>query len=152
MSFVASASLLVKAPRAQCFARFIDFPAWRRFMPASFRALRGPSRALAVGDRLKLRIDAGGPFPLLTTVTVVRFESNRAIAWRGGIPGVLEGEHAFLFDDADGGATLARSEETWSGALTALSLVERAIKRAAERIGEEQLAGFARDIVRTAPA
>jgi hypothetical protein len=145
MSFVASASIHVSAPPATCFRRFVDFPSWRAWMPASFRPLRGPSGALAVGDRLRLRIGTG-PLPLLASATVVRVEQGREITWRGGVPGILVGEHSFYFEEGDAGGTRIRSEETWTGALASVDLVSRRVKVMAERIGREQLEGFARHV------
>lgn len=149
MTFVASASAVVNAPRPDCFARLQDFSSWRDWMPPSFRPIRGPARPLEVGDRLILRIAAApSPLPLVIAVTIVRLEANREIAWRGGIPGVLVGDHAFLFEDAEGapGATLVRSEETWSGALTGVARIARSIRASASRIGGEQVAALARAV------
>jgi hypothetical protein len=146
MSFVAAASGVVRAPRGDCFSRLRDFVGWKAWMPRSFRPVRGPSRPLEVGDRLILRI-APAPLslPLVIAVSIVRVEPDREITWRGGIPGLLVGEHAFLFEDAEGkpGATLVRSEETWSGALTSVGFAKKMISASASRIGREQIEALA---------
>ena len=51
------------------------------------------------------------------------------------------GEHAFLFEDAEGeaGATLVRSEETWSGALTSTNFAAKMIGEQASAIGRRQI-------------
>lgn len=147
MSFVVSASGVIPAERRSCFARLRDFTSWRAFMPRSFRALRGPGRDLAVGDWLFLLIDAKpSPLPFFTPVTVLRVTLDREITWGGGIPGVLVGEHAFFFEDAADGATLVRSEETWSGALTGFEPAAKMIRAASARIGQEQIAALARSV------
>lgn len=110
-------------------------------MPASFRPVRGPERALAVGDRFEVRLRGkpGG-----TRIEVVELVPGRVLAWAGGIPGVLHAVHRFHFDAEDGG-TRIRSIETWTGAL-AYGPIGARVKRAAERIGREQLEGLARDL------
>ena len=145
MSFVAAASREVRADRAACFARFVDFPSWRVWMPPSFRPLKGPAGALAVGDSLRFRIRAG-VLPVIAAARVVRLEPGREITWRGGVPGVLVGEHSFHFEDAGSGTTRVRSEETWSGAIASWGFVGRRILPMAEKIAGEQLDGFAADV------
>ncbi len=152
MSFVASASGVIHAARSDCFARLRDFPSWQSWMPGSFRPVRGPERPLEIGDRLVLRI-APTPraLPLLIVVTLVRVVPDREITWRGGVPGLLVGEHAFLFEDAEGndGATLVRSEETWSGVLTNVSFAAKMIGASASRIGREQIEALTRALAKS---
>jgi hypothetical protein len=151
MSFVASASGVVKASRGDCFSRLRDFPGWRSWMPRSFRPLRGPARPLEAGDRVLLLIaPAPRSLPLLISVTLVRVEADREITWRGGIPGLLVGEHAFFFEDTEGGATLVRSEETWSGAVTGIELAAKRIRASASRVGREQIDALARAVEKPA--
>lgn len=119
----------------QAFERLSDFASWASWMPRSFRPVSGPSgRPLAVGDRLKVRI-ARGPLP--TSIVVSEIDPGRAIAWKGGVPGVLTAVHRFVFDAA---ANEVRSIETWSGALAPVARF--VVKPAAERIGRDQLAGL----------
>ena len=142
MSFVASASGVIPAKRTDCFARLRDFSTWRDWMPPSFRPVRGPERDLEVGSRLVLRIQpTRRGLPLLIVVKVVRVVPEREISWSGGVPGLLVGEHSFLFDDAEGaaGSTLVRSEETWSGALTSVNFAAKMIGKSASTIGQQQV-------------
>jgi hypothetical protein len=146
MSFVASASGVIHASRTDCFSRLRDFSTWRDWMPPSFRPRTGPSRPLQVGDRLELLINAKpSPLPLFIRVRVVRVEQDREITWRGGVPGLLVGEHAFLFEDVEGqpGATRVRSEETWTGGIASLGFAVKRIRAAASRIGQEQIDALA---------
>jgi hypothetical protein len=142
MSFVASASGVIRASRNDCFSRLRDFSTWRSWMPLSFRPVRGPERDLEVGDRFFVRIaPTKHAVPLFIGVKVVRVAAGREITWRGGVPGLLVGEHSFLFDDAEGepGATLVRSEETWSGALTGVNFAAKKIGESASIIGRHQI-------------
>jgi hypothetical protein len=142
MSFVASASGVIHASRTDCFSRLRDFSTWRSWMPLSFRPVRGPERDLVVGDRVFARIaPTKHALPLFIGVKIVRVTPGREIAWRGGVPGLLTGEHAFLFDDAEGepGATLVRSEETWTGALTGVGFAATRIRESASIVGQHQI-------------
>ena len=142
MSFVAAASGVIPASRADCFSRLRDFSTWRDWMPPSFRPVRGPERDLEVGSRFFLRIaPTKHAVPLFIVVKIVRVTPGREIAWRGGVPGLLVGEHAFLFEDAEGapGSTLVRSEETWSGALASVNFAAKMIGASASLIGRQQI-------------
>lgn len=112
-------------------------------MPPSFRALRAPHRPLREGDTLVVKI-APGVLPVVAVLRVVSIEIDRAVVWRGGVRGVLVGEHTFRFEDEGDGTTRLRSDETWSGALTALDPFARSLRASAERVGASQLEGLAR--------
>lgn len=141
MSVVAEASVTVAVPPARALARLADFPAWSRFMPASFRPVRGPERPLALGDALFVKLRG---LPTDTKLEVVQLEPERLIAWSGGVPGLLHAVHAFHFEPHEGGARV-RSVETWTGVL-ARGPAGALVKRAAERVGREQLEGLANDL------
>ena len=142
MSFVAEARRVIAASPDVCFARLADFPSWATWMPASFRPVSGPSRPLHVGDIVKVKI-AG--LPGLAVLRVVRAEPGRALAWQGGVRGLLDAVHAFHFTAQDGG-TLVHSEETWTGALTGIGPIVRRVKTMAEGIGAAHLDGLARSL------
>jgi hypothetical protein len=144
MAVVASAEIELDEPVAALFARFVDYTTWASWMPSNFRPVRGPSRALRVGDRVTVRMGPG----LLTPLSVLRLRPGREICWRGGIPGVLVGEHSFFFDDLGDGRTRIRSEEPFTGVLPRLGPLGRAIEREAGHTGMKMLEGF-RDYVQT---
>lgn len=151
MSFVASANGVVQASSEECFSRLRDFLSWRDWMPQSFRPLRGPVRPMQIGDRLHLRIiPRPRSVPLLITVTIVRVEAGREITWRGGIRGLLVGEHSFFFEAAGPSATFVRSEEKWSGILTWFGFIASRIRASASRIGQEQIHALARAVEKSA--
>ncbi len=109
-------------------------------MPRSFQPVGEASRALRAGDQLRVRI-GGAPRPTLLSVTV--FDRAREITWCGGVRPLLWAEHRFLFEK-DGAGTRVRSVETWHGALA--PLVKPVLRRLAEKVGRQQLAGLARAV------
>ncbi|HET8933180.1 MAG TPA: hypothetical protein VFN67_07080 [Polyangiales bacterium] len=130
MTAIAVAELTVDAPRDVAFAKFIDFSHWDLWMPADFRPVTGPARALRQGDKVKVSIGPKGRISL--RLEVLRVRENIEICWRGGPAGLLQGDHSFFFSDADGNAakTRIRSEEPMTGLFTVGPLgarVERAL-------------------------
>ncbi len=100
-------------------------------------------RPLREGDVIRVRI-AGAP--VASKIDVVVVDRPHEITWSGGIRGVLHGRHRFLFEPHEGG-TRVRSAETWSGALAAV--VKPALKRAASKVGLQQLRGLERAVTRS---
>src|SRR5262245_29856645 len=100
MTAIAVAELLVDAPRNVTFAKFIDFSLWDLWMPADFRPVSGPARALRQGDVLKVAIGAKGRIVL--KLDVLRVRDDIEICWRGGPAGLLQGDHSFFFADGEG--------------------------------------------------
>lgn len=139
MPFVAAATRSMACAPEVAFDQLADYGSWGSWMPRSFRPVGARQGPLRVGDRLRVRI-AGAPFPTVLEVTQV--DRPREIAWRGGARGILGAEHRFVFEKDGEGATRVRSVEVWYGALAPLARF--VVKRIAERIGEEQLAGLAR--------
>jgi hypothetical protein len=119
MTAIAVAQLIVDAPRNVAFAKFIDFSHWDLWMPADFRPVSGPSRALRQGDEIKVAIGAKGRISL--KLEVLRVREGIEICWRGGLAGLLQGDHSFFFADAQedtASKTRVRSEEPLGGLLT----------------------------------
>jgi hypothetical protein len=139
---IAEAEIVIERPVAEVFARFVDFGTWRAWMPASFAPLRGPARALGPGDRVLVRM--GGV--MVVPLRVLRVLPNRELSWRGGVPGVLEGEHTFVFEDLGQGKTRVRSLEPFSGALVRLWPVRALVAWRAGAIGREMLEGAQRSL------
>ncbi len=140
MSFIATAELTVHTSVETAFARFIDYSTWDLWAPKGFRPISGPSRALREGDRVRVAIGPVGkgiPMPL----TVIRVRPNKEICWKGGVPGVLTGEHSFFFEE-DGDKTRMRSEEPFSGVL-ANGPLRGLLEREATKTGERTLSHFA---------
>jgi hypothetical protein len=143
MAFNATAELTVAAPVDTAFARFIDFSSWDMWQPKGFRPISGPSRPLREGDRFKVAIGRGPGMPV--ELTVIRVRPNKEICWRGGVKGVLMGEHSFFFeaeDDGDNPRTRVRSEEPFTG-LLASTPIASLLEREASKTGERTLSSFA---------
>jgi hypothetical protein len=134
MPFVAEARRAIEASPEACVEQLRDFPSWRVWMPSAFRR-----RKLEVGDGFRVKI-AG--VPGVASLRVTEVIAWRAVAWTGGVPGVLHAVHRFRFEPREGGA-MSHSEETWSGALANVGFVEGRVKAMAERIGRDQLDALA---------
>jgi hypothetical protein len=142
MSFTVSLERSLEVDRHEAFSRFIDFRTWKSWMPASFRPIRGPERALRKGDRLTVSLDIGLGIGLPSVVLVSRVDPDREITWRGGVKGLLLGEHSFFFEDKEGGGTILRSYEEFTGLVMSRPAIAARGKKLAERIGAEQADGF----------
>jgi hypothetical protein len=147
MPFVAEALRGVELPPEEAFDRFVDFRRWHEWMPAAFRPISGPDRALREGDRVRAVLDTGR-VRLPIAFRVMRVRPGREIAWGGGPRALLQAEHRFLFEASGAGATEIRSAETWRGALAEVGPLARRIQKQAERVGAAQLDGFATWVAR----
>ncbi len=141
MSLIALAECTVPGAPESVVRKFVDFRNWPYFMPAQFRPMSGPQRALRTGDRLRIRIDAGFA-RLPTPVDVFSVDEPKEVVWGGG-NALLHARHRFRFE-ADGTQTRILSDEVWTGLLSRVGGPARRIKRQAEVIGQAQLDGFAR--------
>ena len=148
MPLTASVSRTVRATPTEAFAKFVDFPSWKQFMPRAFRPLSGPDRALRTGDRLRALLDTG-KLRIPVPVKVFRVEAPREVVWGGG-NALLRAEHRFVFEDAGDGTTRIHSDEDWTGVLTRIPPIARRLKRQAEIVGAAQLDGFMRFMERGA--
>jgi hypothetical protein len=145
MTAIAVAELTVDAPRALAFSKFLDYSQWSLWMPPDFRPVAGPPRALRLGDKIKIGLGPKGRVPL--QIEVIRIRQDREICWRGGPAALLQGEHSFLFADADAAAgteskTRIRSEEPLRGLLTMGPLAAR-VERVLSDGASVMLARFA---------
>lgn len=127
---------IIDVPLDVAFQHFIDFSRWDQWMPADFRPISGPARALRSGDAFKVGI--GRSFMTLK-LEVLRVRANKEVCWSGGFP-VLRGEHSFFFSGALG-KTLVRSEEALSGWGVRKAFVHR-LETACVQSAEELLARF----------
>ncbi|APR74727.1 Hypothetical protein A7982_00073 [Minicystis rosea] len=141
MSFLAETSIDLSVSPEIAFDALADHAGWAAWMPRTFVPVGPTHGTLRAGDRILVRI-AHGPMPTPIVVSVV--DRAREITWRGGPRGVLAAEHRFLFEPNGAGGTRVRSVERWDGALA--PLVRPILKRLAERIGAQQLAGLARAV------
>jgi hypothetical protein len=133
----------VDAPAAAIWRVLIDFPAYPEWNPF-IRRIVGEAR---VGARLEVTVQPAGRKPMTFRPTVLVANPDRELRWLGRVllPGIFDGEHAFIIDTQAQGCRL-RHEETFSGLLvpafgamlddTARSFVElnAALKRRAETV------------------
>jgi hypothetical protein len=137
MPCVAKGEETVPASIDEVFAKFTDFRTWSAWMPPLFRPVWGPSRPLREGDRFLVRLGA-----LPTLLKIERLRAPNEVCWSGGVPGFLHARHTFVFESTVEGSTRVESVEPWTGALTAITPVARAIRKTAERVGRDQLRYF----------
>jgi hypothetical protein len=91
------------------------FPEWNPFIPALAGELRE-------GARLEVRIAPPGGRAMTFKPTVRVVHPGRELRWLGrlGLPGVFDGEHAFVLEPLPGGGTRLTQAETFSGVLVPL--------------------------------
>jgi hypothetical protein len=142
MPAVSRAEIVIEKPVAAVFGELVDFGRWTRWMPGMFRPARGPKGPLAVADRVLVLL--GGALPL--GIRVLRVSPNAELTWRGGIPGLLVGEHAFYFDDLGSGRTRVRSEETFGGVLAHIPLLQGLVERSGSKVGAAMLDALSRAV------
>lgn len=91
-----------------------DLERWHEWNPFVTQA----SGTLAVGERLRLRIEPPGGRPMTFRPTVTALEAGRHLAWTGRLllPKVFDGHHRFHLEGTERG-TLLRHEEDFDGVL-----------------------------------
>lgn len=87
----------IEAPRDVVWRTLTDFdsyPEWNPFV----RRVKGEMRP---GSRLSVTVDLPGSRPTTFRPTLLRFEPNVELRWRGRlfVPGLFDGEHCFLVED-----------------------------------------------------
>jgi hypothetical protein len=90
---------------------FAAYPEWNPFI----RRLAGEAK---VGARLKVTMQPANRKPMTFRPTVLVAEPGRELRWLGRVlvPGIFDGEHAFIIEPRNGGCRL-RHEETFRGLL-----------------------------------
>ena len=106
-----------------------------------------PGRALAAGDRLRLRAaDPDDPARRISfKVEVLEHVPERSLAWRGGVPGILLGVHHFRLVEEGGGWVLLHGE-TFTGLYPRFFMARkiRSFERAYREVSEALVARAAR--------
>jgi hypothetical protein len=133
----------IDAPAAVVWRVLVDFPSYAEWNPF-IRRITGEAR---VGARLEVTVHPADRKPMTFRPTVRVAERDRELRWLGRVllPGIFDGEHAFIIEQEANGCRL-RHEETFNGRLvpafgamlddTARSFAELngALKRRAENI------------------
>ncbi len=127
-------ALSIAAPPARVWSILADVRGWPRWTTI-MRDCRGVARA---GDPIAFRIAIPGLPVLPIQARVVRAEPERALAWRGGVPGVLVGEHALELEP-EGQGTRLLHHERFEGVLARAMIAPVAgrIERAYATLNEE---------------
>lgn len=107
----------IAAPAAAVWRTLTDFaayPEWSSFL----RRIEGEARA---GARLSVTAEPPGRRPMTFRPIVQIAEPGRELRWLGRVlmPGLFDGEHAFMLEPRPGGCRL-RHEETFRGLLVPL--------------------------------
>jgi hypothetical protein len=96
-----------------------DFAAFSQWNPF----IKEASGEQKVGGKLRIRVvPPGGGKGMVFKPTLLAFETNRELRWRGrlGIPGLFDGEHGFTLEPIEGGRTRLTQREIFSGVLIPL--------------------------------
>jgi hypothetical protein len=105
-----STAVEIDAPAARVWGVLVDLPAYREWNPFIVEA----SGRVAVGERLALRMALPGRTPMSVTPHLLVVAPERELRWKGrlGVPGLFDGEHAFVLSTlADGRTRLDHSEQ-----------------------------------------
>lgn len=126
-----STEIEIAAPASDVWEELIDgdaYPNWNPFV-------KHLSGELTVGNHLKVTIQSEGNSPMDFTPEVLAADKDAELRWVGrlGFKGVFDGEHYFILEETDRGATVLRHGETFKGVLAYPLLA---------LIGEDTLNGF----------
>jgi hypothetical protein len=107
----------IDAPASLVWRTLIDFAAYPEWNPF-IRRINGK---LEVGARLEVTIQPPDRKPMTFRPVVQRVEPERELRWLGRVlvPGLFDGEHAFVIEERPGGCRL-RHEEAFRGLLVPL--------------------------------
>ena len=102
------------APAAAIWRALVDFPAYPDWNPF-IRRIEGEARA---GTKLKVTVRPPGRRPMTFRPIVLVADPRCELRWRGRflMPGILDGEHAFIIEERGAGSRL-RHEEVFGGVL-----------------------------------
>jgi len=105
----------IDAPPARVWRVLVDLPAYREWNPFIVEA----TGTVAVGETLALRMALPGRAPMSIKPRLLVVAPERELRWKGRLilPGLFDGEHAFVLTPLDGGRTQLHHWERFSGLL-----------------------------------
>ena len=105
----------VAAPPARVWEVLVDLPAYAEWNPFIVQA----EGRVAVGETLSLRMALPGWEPMLIEPRLLVVAPGRELRWKGRLllPGLFDGEHAFLLTSLEGGRTRVDHVEDFAGLL-----------------------------------
>jgi hypothetical protein len=111
----------IEASPARVWQVLADLPAYPEWNPFIVAA----EGKLAVGETLSLRMALPGRDPVTIEPRLLVVEPERELRWKGQLflPGLFEGEHAFVLTPLSGSRTRLDHRERFAGALLPLARV-----------------------------
>jgi hypothetical protein len=108
-------SVEIDAPVSRVWDVLVDLPAYPEWNPFIVQA-RGK---VAVGETLSLRMALPGRSPVTIEPRLLVVEPERELRWKGRLllPGLFDGEHAFVFTPLENGRTRLDHSERFGGIL-----------------------------------
>jgi hypothetical protein len=105
----------IDAPPERVWGVLVDLPAYREWNPFIVEA----KGKVAVGETLSLRMALPGRKPMTITPNLLVVDRERELRWKGRlvIPGLFDGEHAFILTPLEDGRTRLDHRERFTGAL-----------------------------------
>jgi hypothetical protein len=105
----------IDAPPDRVWEVLADLPAYAEWNPFIVEA----EGRLAVGATLSLRMALPGREPMTIEPRLLAVEPERELRWKGRIliPGLFDGEHAFVLTPLEGGRTRVDHSERFAGLL-----------------------------------
>ena len=110
-----STAVEIDAPASRVWEVLVDLPAYPEWNPFIVEA----GGKVAVGERLSLRMALPGRDPMTIEPRLLVVDPARELRWKGKlvIPGLFDGEHAFVLTALDGGRTRVDHSESFGGIL-----------------------------------
>ncbi|MCX4765973.1 MULTISPECIES: SRPBCC domain-containing protein [Streptomyces] len=99
----------IVSPAEKVWKVLTDFAGYAQWHPA-LRFVDVPPEILP-GTRLRAQVTLGTENDGEYGFTVLHYEAPRRLAWEGGIPEVLMGQHSFVLEPHEGGTRFTESEE-----------------------------------------
>jgi hypothetical protein len=105
----------IDAPPARVWSVLVDLPAYREWNPFIVEA----TGTVAVGEKLALRMALPGRAPMLIKPRLLVVEPGHELRWKGRLvlPGLFDGEHAFVLTQLANGRTRLHHWERFAGVL-----------------------------------
>jgi hypothetical protein len=105
----------IDAPAARVWNVLVDLPAYREWNPFIVDA----SGTVAVGETLSLRMALPGRDPMTIQPRLLVVDPQRELRWKGRlvVPGLFDGEHAFVLTPLENGRTRLDHWERFAGLL-----------------------------------
>ena len=109
----------IDAPPSRVWDVLVDLPSYPRWNPFIVEA----EGKVAVGERLSLRMALAGHEPVTIEPHLLVVAPERELRWKGRllIPGLFDGEHAFVFTPLANGRTRVDHTEKFAGLLLPLA-------------------------------